>query len=545
MTTKIKKIKPKKIPKMLQADGDNRTLASRSEKKYKIQNRFYKIKPREITKSNESPFSFDNFISIPLKLEYLTSSVIEVSTDTTPLISLKKISADLYQIQKELSYPLKLQKSLKTKSEEPKEIIRYVRYNPVEANNGKKDFIKSPISIMLSEIQKIVDQILYLPKIPKFLPESIIDNINLPPRLIQIAAKKASEIARSIKNKVDKANQAKKKKYQLEILDKYNKKEIKINIKDINLELDKRFILIRPNKGNHLGKDTKINGRRVDYWIKIASWPTTEFEIPLFITNHMKNLLNRGFYMETEGGRINSDGSIGIFFKKVEVLTKEPISVNNSLGVDLGRDSLVACSDDQKETTHKTGKKIKEILDIIATKRRGSKNQKRAIKFLRNEINYSLKRDIKWDKNTHLIIENLKDMKRNKKWGKKSGYWPVGYIRAQIFNLSSEHGVTVSEVSAAFTSQDCICGHRHKQNRSGEHFECRKCGYQADANIHASKNIRNRGVYSPSIRKRVPCSPLSGSIPITTSMTSPSLILPATLSSLKLGEFQDLRLCMK
>ena len=155
MTTKIKKIKPKKTPKMLQADGDNRTLASRSEKKYKIQNRFYKIKSKEITKSNESPFSFDNFISIPLKLEYLTSSVIEVSTDTTPLISLKKISADLYQIQKELSYPLKLQKSLKTKSEEPKEIIRYVRYNPVEANNGKKDYIKAPISIMLAEIQKM------------------------------------------------------------------------------------------------------------------------------------------------------------------------------------------------------------------------------------------------------------------------------------------------------------------------------------------------------------------------------------------------------
>ena len=132
------------------------------------------------------------------------------SYQTTPLISLKKISADLYQIQKELSYPLKLQKSPKTKSEEPKEIIRYVRYNPVEANNGKKDFIKAPIPVMLSEIQKIVDQILYLPEIPKFLPKEIIDNINLPPRLIQIAAKKASEIARSIKNKVDKANQAKK-----------------------------------------------------------------------------------------------------------------------------------------------------------------------------------------------------------------------------------------------------------------------------------------------------------------------------------------------
>jgi len=174
MTTKIKKIKPKKTPKALQTDGDNRILASRSEKKYKIQNRFYKIKPKEITKTTEEPFSFDNFISIPLKLEYLTSSTIDISSDNTPLISLKKISADLYQIQKELSYPLKLQKSPKSKSEDTKEIVRYVKYNPVEANNGKKDFIKAPIPVMLFEIQKIVDQILYLPEIPKFLPESII-----------------------------------------------------------------------------------------------------------------------------------------------------------------------------------------------------------------------------------------------------------------------------------------------------------------------------------------------------------------------------------
>ena len=80
-------------------------------------------------------------------------------------------------------------------------------------------------------------------------------------------------------------------------------------------------------------------------------------------------------------------------------------------------------------------------------------------------------------------------------WGEVAGY---------ISYKSRREGIRVVEVYAGGTSQTCSqCGHRHKDSRNHEHFQCLKCGHQADADVNAALNIGERGTYIYVQRKGV------------------------------------------
>ena len=55
------------------------------------------------------------------------------------------------------------------------------------------------------------------------------------------------------------------------------------------------------------------------------------------------------------------------------------------------------------------------------------------------------------------------------------------------------------KVSPSYTSQTCsACGHIDKNNRNKQLFKCVCCEYENDADVNASINIHNRGIYSSS-----------------------------------------------
>ncbi|WP_076430873.1 RNA-guided endonuclease InsQ/TnpB family protein [Haladaptatus litoreus] len=57
---------------------------------------------------------------------------------------------------------------------------------------------------------------------------------------------------------------------------------------------------------------------------------------------------------------------------------------------------------------------------------------------------------------------------------------------------AEEHGITVAQVNPEYTSQRCTsCGFTHPQNRDAErtHFECLKCGNEANDHYNAAKNV--------------------------------------------------------
>ena len=58
------------------------------------------------------------------------------------------------------------------------------------------------------------------------------------------------------------------------------------------------------------------------------------------------------------------------------------------------------------------------------------------------------------------------------------------------------NGGSLVIVPAAYTSQTCHeCGHIAKENRESQAiFKCVKCGYEANADVNAAKNILSRAL---------------------------------------------------
>ncbi|MFG2600750.1 RNA-guided endonuclease InsQ/TnpB family protein [Streptomyces sp. NPDC048462] len=71
-----------------------------------------------------------------------------------------------------------------------------------------------------------------------------------------------------------------------------------------------------------------------------------------------------------------------------------------------------------------------------------------------------------------------------------------GEIRRQIEYKAERHGVRVTAVNPAYTSQTCHrCGHvDHKSRRTRSVFECTQCGHATHADIGAAHNIKHRAL---------------------------------------------------
>ena len=100
-----------------------------------------------------------------------------------------------------------------------------------------------------------------------------------------------------------------------------------------------------------------------------------------------------------------------------------------------------------------------------------------------------------------LIIQDLINVKHkselHKKINNKLQRWSYCKTIDKISRTCEVNGIELVKVSPAYTSQTCsCCGHIDKNSRKLEDFHCVSCGYEIDADINASINIHNRGIYS-------------------------------------------------
>ena len=72
----------------------------------------------------------------------------------------------------------------------------------------------------------------------------------------------------------------------------------------------------------------------------------------------------------------------------------------------------------------------------------------------------------------------------------------LGDLKDEFEHIARKYGIAVSLVQSFYTSQTCPhCGCVDKENRkSQEHFECIECGYKSNADLNASRNIKQRVV---------------------------------------------------
>jgi putative transposase len=104
-----------------------------------------------------------------------------------------------------------------------------------------------------------------------------------------------------------------------------------------------------------------------------------------------------------------------------------------------------------------------------------------------------------------IVLENLTNIRETSKIGrgKKNKHvenkrrmhsWSFAQLYSFVTYKAEHKGMTVVKVDPRHTSQMCShCGYHHRSNRRSQSlFLCRQCGYQLNADLNASINIRNK-----------------------------------------------------
>jgi putative transposase len=99
-----------------------------------------------------------------------------------------------------------------------------------------------------------------------------------------------------------------------------------------------------------------------------------------------------------------------------------------------------------------------------------------------------------------IVIENLtyiRDraaMKKHTETQRRLHSWSFAQFHSFLTYKAQERGIQVAKVDPRHTSQTCSqCGYQHRSNRRSQSlFLCRRCGFSLNADLNASRNIRDK-----------------------------------------------------
>lgn len=280
-------------------------------------------------------------------------------------------------------------------------------------------------------------------------------------------------------------------------------KRIKIDVKNIAIDIDSRLFDIEKDKTKEFDEFVKINLP----WFKPNKRLAETIRIPIKYHKH-SNKFN-GWERKNTIKYIAKTNSISFVWEKED--KQKPEQIFNPIGIDLGSNKLISDSNGNFY-----GEDLKSIYKKLTRKQKGSKAYKCALiertnltnRFV-NEFNYKNDFDC-------LVIEDLKNVKLNKSFKRLSKfkqkktnsvkqknvnnflqYWSYRTVIDKLERLSEEEGFLLAKVNQAYTSQTCSnCGSCNEENRKGEHFHCKDCGMEIDADTNAAINILMLGVYN-------------------------------------------------
>ena len=200
-----------------------------------------------------------------------------------------------------------------------------------------------------------------------------------------------------------------------------------------------------------------------------------------------------------------------------------PISNGNHIeGIDVNiKHNLLQCSDGytidydrkmvksilkrKKKQDRITSTKTKRGLSIEYTYKQMRQNQKdkrRSVSMVEQCLVGLFKHCIKNNIN-HLVFEDLNVFTKKYKINNKEfninirrlmSILHIVDIKNMAERIGKKYGITIYLTNAEYTSQQCSkCGYIHKNNRkTQEKFKCIHCGYEENADLNASVNIKNR-----------------------------------------------------
>ena len=281
-------------------------------------------------------------------------------------------------------------------------------------------------------------------------------------------------------------------------------KRIKIDVKNIAIDIDARVFDVEQDKTKEFDEFIKLNLP----WFKPGKRLAETINIPIKYHKH-SNKFN-GWTRRNVVKFLAKTNSISLVWEKEA--KEKPSEIRAPIGIDLGYKKLISDSNGNFYGVDE----LQKVYHKISKKKRGSKAYKRALvertnltnKFV-NEFNYKNDFDC-------LVIEDLKSVKANKSFKKLSQkkkskttqtrqrksnnllqYWSYRTVLDKLERLSEEEGFHLIKVQPAYTSQTCSnCGSCNEDFRNKEIFHCDDCGLEIDADTNAAINILMLGAYS-------------------------------------------------
>jgi len=379
---------------------------------------------------------------------------------------------------------------------------------------------KESVSFFIDEYTKVVKEFVDIlwdfDDVPRLIPKGITSKVTtwLSARSIQCCAKQASGIVRGTKeknkrrlfihNKLVNEGKLKKARKLKKIID--SNKESKPDISNICPELDSRFVAISLDNNNSF-----------DLWIVLKSLGNNlKLYLPFKRTKHFNKLLNKG---KLKNCIRLSKNSMTLMFE-IENTVK---NVGGTIGVDIGIKKVISPSTGllEKEDSHDWN--LEKIQKRLASRKKGSKGFRRTQQHRNNFINWTINQ-LNLSSVKEVRCENIKYLRKGIRNSRFMSHWTYADIFKKLKQKCEEENVSLVQVSSTYTSQRCSsCGWVSKKNRNREKFKCESCGFAADADLNASKNIslnlpvihrklrllrlNRKGFYLPEIKDQEPIVP--------------------------------------
>jgi len=214
--------------------------------------------------------------------------------------------------------------------------------------------------------------------------------------------------------------------------------------------------------------------------------------------------------------KISLRGKQWFFNLSYEIDVPEPKTQGVIVGVDQGIKRLFVATDSNgNKLFYKADHLNNKLSNIRKTRAKvqavGTRSSRQLMKRMsgheasvtEHAVHVASKRLVNWADSVgarKIVLEDLSNIREaSKNKGKtlrsKINRWPYGKFTFCVTYKAASKGFSVEVVSPKNTSRMCSkCGHIDKSNRDGFLFKCISCGYTADADWNASKNIAGRSM---------------------------------------------------
>lgn len=233
----------------------------------------------------------------------------------------------------------------------------------------------------------------------------------------------------------------------------------------------------------------------------------------------LKLILHRplpdGFKLKTATITCKADGwyvSLSLDDKSVPEFTPDALTLEQTLGIDMGLKSFLVTSDGEEvaipQHYRKAEQRLKRLQRRLSKKRKGSKRRARVVKRVakahlkvanqRQDFHYKTSKCL-LSKGKHVAREdlNIKGLATSRlaKSVNDAGWGQF----LQILSIKAERaGLMIIAVNPNGTSQDCSdCGETVPKTLADRWHSCPHCGAEYDRDHNAARNIRQRAVGHP------------------------------------------------